>query len=113
MTGRLRYLIGVGLTASSLVVAAASSEFDSALTAALAKSKTGPGTDYLPKYSNVLGKYVASAMDECGPKFPDMSDPAYVVLTIAADGHVTRKFHSGSDYAALFPNVLRRIFPGP
>ncbi len=116
MRGRLRYLLGVGLTISSLVLVAASSDFETALTDALAKSKTEAGTNYIPKYSDVLGDYVTSAMTLCGPKFPDMSDPAYIVLTIAGDGRITHKLAEpnsefGRCVAAHFPERMKLPHP--
>ena len=91
MIGRSFAVFSIGLTLCLRTFAAGSSEFDKSLVDALAKSKTKPGTDYTARYSNVLGGYVGSALDACGPNYPDMNKPAYLVLTIAADGHLTKK----------------------
>ncbi len=91
MTGRSFAVLSVGLALGLGALAAGLSEFDQTLVDALAKSKTKPGANYTAKYSNVLGDYVGSALDACGPNYPDMNKPAYLVLTIAADGHLTKK----------------------
>lgn len=90
MTGRLFVVVSVGVLCLH-ALAAGPSEFDTTLVDALAKGKTKPGTDYIARYSNVLGDYVASALDACGANYPDMNKPAYLVLTIAANGHVMKK----------------------
>src|SRR6476646_1507851 len=117
MTGPLRYyLTTAGLTIASVVIAAAASEFDTALTDALSKTKTAPGSEYINKYSNALGVYVTAAMNACGAKFPDMGSPAYIVLTIGADSRVTRKMAEpnsafGQCIAAHFPAEMKLPHP--
>ena len=108
MSRRLRLLLGAGLTISGLVFAAGSNEFDAALADAVARGKTPPGSDYMGKSLDVLSRYVTSAMDACGPKFPDMNQPSYVVLVIGADGKVSRKM---AEPGSAFSQCITSHFP--
>jgi uncharacterized protein YegJ (DUF2314 family) len=84
-----------GLAAAFMTLSSARAmDFETATKEAARNIETKAGSDYMGKVAEIIGKNLASAMDVCGPKYSDTSEPGLIAFIVGADGRVTQTMAS-------------------